>query len=99
MNEALSLAPAMATGVLLGVMFFGGLWWTVRKVVSCEHPATWFLGSWLLRTAILLAGFYLLSDGRWDRLLTCLLGFIVARFFVTRFSGPPMQPVGTAEKG
>ena len=27
------LAPALAAGVLLGAIFFGGLWWTVRKSI------------------------------------------------------------------
>jgi F1F0 ATPase subunit 2 len=31
MNEILSLAAAVAAGALLGAVFFGGLWWTVRK--------------------------------------------------------------------
>ena len=91
MNEALSLAPAMVTGVLLGGMFFGGLWWTVRNGVSSKQPALWFLGSLLLRMSIALAGFYFVSGGHWDRMLACLLGFVIARFIVTRFTGPPVE--------
>jgi F1F0 ATPase subunit 2 len=91
MNETVSLVPALAAGVLLGAVFFGGLWWTVRKSVSHERPALWFLGSLLLRTSILLAGFYFVSGGHWERLLACLLGFVVARFIVTRLAGPPLQ--------
>jgi F1F0 ATPase subunit 2 len=30
MNEVFSLASASVAGLLLGAMFFGGLWWTVR---------------------------------------------------------------------
>ena len=59
MNEILSLVLALVTGVLLGAMFFGGLWWTVRKGVSSKQPALWFFGSLLLRTSIALAGFIL----------------------------------------
>ena len=51
MNETLSLVLALVTGVLLGAIFFGGLWWTVRKGVSSKRPALWFLGSLLLRTS------------------------------------------------
>ena len=39
MNEVLLLALALSAGVLLGAVFFGGLWWTVRKGVSSEQPA------------------------------------------------------------
>jgi len=91
MNETVSLAPALVAGVLLGLMFFGGLWWTVRNSVVHERPALWFLGSLLLRTSIILAGFYFVSGGHWERLLTCLLGFVIARFVLTRLAGPPVQ--------
>ena len=46
---------------LLGAIFFGGLWWTVRKGVASRRPALWFLGSLLLRTSIALAGFYVVA--------------------------------------
>ena len=91
MNEALSLAPAMVTGVFLGVMFFGGLWWTVRKGFSSKQPALWFFGSLLLRISLALAGFYFVSGGHWERLLVCLLGFVLARLIVTRLTRPQVE--------
>ncbi len=91
MNETLSLVLALVTGVLLGAIFFGGLWWTVRKGVSSKRPALWFFGSLLLRTSIALAGFYFIGRGHWKRLLVCLLGFIIARFIVIRLTGPPVE--------
>jgi F1F0 ATPase subunit 2 len=90
MNESVSLMDALFAGVLLGTMFFGGLWWTVRQGVSAKRPARWFLGSLLLRTGIVLAGFYFVASGHWERLLLCLLGFVIAHFMVTRFTGPPV---------
>jgi F1F0 ATPase subunit 2 len=63
-------------------VFFGGLWWTVRKGVSSPRPALWFLGSLLLRTGIVLAGFYFVGRRSWERLLACLLGFVIARLVV-----------------
>jgi len=91
MNETLRLAPALVTGVLLGAMFFGGLWWTVRKGVSSQRPALWFFGSLLLRMSIALAGFYFVSGGHWERLLVCLLGFVTARLIVKRLTRPPVE--------
>jgi F1F0 ATPase subunit 2 len=88
MNETLRLAPALVTGVLLGAMFFGGLWWTVRKGVSSQRPALWFFSSLLLRMSIALAGFYFVSDGHWERMLVCLLGFVTARLIVTQLTRP-----------
>ncbi len=61
MNETLTLVLAWVAGVVLGAIFFGGLWWTVRKGVSSKQPALWFFGSLLLRMSIVLAGFYFVS--------------------------------------
>lgn len=85
MSEPLNLAAALIAGAALGAFFFGGLWWTVRKGVASERPALWFLGSMLLRTGVVLPGFYLVSAGDWRRLLAALLGFVVARFVMARF--------------
>lgn len=91
MNETLRLIPAMVAGVLLGVVFFGGLWWTVRRGFSSKQPGLWFLGSQLLRMSITLAGFYFVSGGHWQRLLMCLLGFLLARLVVMRLTRPPLE--------
>jgi F1F0 ATPase subunit 2 len=86
MSEAMMLA--WVAGVLLGALFFGGLWWTVRKGVSSQQPALWFFGSLMLRTCVTLTGFYFVSSGHWERLLSCLLGFVVASAIVARFTRP-----------
>jgi len=89
MNEHLSLAYAFAAGVLLGAMFYGGLWWTVRRAVSSKRAALWFLGSLLLRMGLALAGLYFVAGGHWQRLLLCLLGFVLARLAVMWLTRPP----------
>jgi len=105
MNELLpdwlSLVLAGMAGGLLGVVFFGGLWWTVRRGVDSKRAALWFLGSWLLRTAIVLAGFYLVSDGHWEPLLAALFGFVLARFILIRLTRPSAKThtVSTKESG
>ncbi len=86
MNESLTLLFALLAGDLLGILFFGGLWWTVRKGVSAKRPALWFVGSLILRTVIVLAGFYFVSNSHLERLLACLLGFFIARFIVMRLT-------------
>lgn len=98
MNEVLALVAALAAGGLLGAIFFGGLWWTVRKGVSSQRPALWFFGSLLLRISIALAGFYVISGGHWDRLLVCFLGFVIAHFIVTRLTGSPVEHYSSPAK-
>ncbi len=88
MNEAGLLIIAIIAGFLLGVFFFGGLWWTTKKAVLSKSPVLWFLASLFLRLGIVLSGIYFLSGGHWKRILICLLGFIVARILVMRFLQP-----------
>jgi F1F0 ATPase subunit 2 len=89
MIEFQSLALAWAAGALLGALFFGGLWWTVRQGVSSPRPALWFLGSMLLRMSITLTGFYFIGRENWQRWLLCLCGFILARFVLQRLTRAP----------
>jgi F1F0 ATPase subunit 2 len=91
MNETLMLVVAAAVGLVLGAVFFGGLCWTVRKGVPSSRPALWFVVSMLLRTGIVLVGFYSIGGGQWQRLLVCLLGFVIARFIVMRLTRTPVE--------
>ena len=88
MNETLTLVLAWVAGTVLGAIFFGGLWWTVRKGVASPRPALWFFGSLLLRMCLVLAGFYFVGRGHWERLLLSLLGFVMARWLVTWLTRP-----------
>ena len=98
MDDTLGLMPGLLMGVLLGGMFFGGLWWTAQKGISSNRPVLWFFGSMLLRTSITLAGFYLVARGHWERLLVCLLGFLIARLVVTHFTRAREKPTYLEEE-
>jgi F1F0 ATPase subunit 2 len=82
MREILLMLMAFLTGIILGTLFFGGLWFTVKKAVLAKMPAIWFFVSLFLRLSITLIGFYYISQGSWKRLLICVFGFVAARFFV-----------------
>jgi len=92
MNEQLQLgvklASAALAGIALGAAFFGGLWWSVRRGAASPRPALWFGASMLLRTALVLGGFYLVGGAQWQRLAACLLGFYMARLAVLRLTRP-----------
>ena len=87
-NDLLTLTLAWAAGTGLGAVFFGGLWWTIRQGMSSRQPALWFFGSMLLRMGIALVGFYVVSGTRWERLVSCLIGFVMARLAVTWLTQP-----------
>lgn len=98
MNEMLSLVLALVMGILLGAIFFGGLWWTVQHGASSRQPALWFFTSLLLRTSIVLAGFYVIARGHWERLLVCFLGFVIARVIVMRLTRVAEKPTHLAQE-
>lgn len=80
---------AIAAGFVLGLLFYGGLWWTVRHAADFRRPALTVLGSALLRMGAALGGFFAVADGDWSRMLLCLLGFLLARLAVTWATRPP----------
>jgi F1F0 ATPase subunit 2 len=86
MNGALFMG-LFIVGVLLGIVFFGGLWYTVGKLATSSSPGLWFIGSFFIRSAITVLGFYYISLGDWRRLFFCLAGFIVSRYVVIHFTG------------
>jgi len=98
MNEPATLVFALVAGALFGAIFFGGLWWTVREGISSNRVAHWFLGSMVLRTCIVLFGFYFVLGDNWKRLLAGLLGFIIARFLVTWLTRVTEQPSQLAQE-
>lgn len=86
--EAMNLAFVFAAGLALGAGYAAILWITVRRLPRMQFPAFALLSSAALRLALPLAGLFLLMDGRWERLLIGLLGFVTARFVATRLAVP-----------
>jgi F1F0 ATPase subunit 2 len=75
---------AFFVGMGAGLFYFGGLWWTVRRLPSARQPALLTFGSFFVRTGLSLAAFYFASGGHWQRILASLLGFIIVRVFLVR---------------
>ena len=89
---------AIAAGFVLGLLFYGGLWWTVRRAAVFRWPALAVLASALLRTAAVLGGFYAVAGSDWSRMLLCLVGFLLARLAVTWATRLP-SPSRSGEAG
>jgi F1F0 ATPase subunit 2 len=73
-----------AAGGLLGSVYFGGLWLTVRRLPDTDHPAALVLGSFVLRVALVAAGFVWLLAGDPLRLVAVLAGFLAIRVLLVR---------------
>lgn len=89
----------LLVGWILGLLFYGSLWLTTSRVLHSKHPVVWVLGGFVLRMALVLPALYWVSDARWERLLVCVAGFLIARPLVIRLSvkWQPISPTTTQE--
>jgi F1F0 ATPase subunit 2 len=78
---------AFAAGLALGAFYFITLWRTVKRLPDTPCPLRLMLGSFVLRMAVALPGFYFVMGGKWQRLATALMGFILMRMILTRRLG------------
>jgi len=86
MYDIFMLLLAAAGGGLLGVFYFVGLRWTLRKSLASRAAGLWFSLSFLLRSGVCLYGIYWIGANDVLRILACLGGFIVARIIVMKLS-------------
>ena len=78
---------ALLGGAALGVIFFGGLFWTTEHLMHCNWPQAVVVTSFATRVLIVVIGFYWLMAGAPARALAALLGFVVARAILVRLLG------------
>ncbi len=100
-SEWTPLLLAGAAGLGLGLFYFGGLWLTVRWLPTVRSPVALTVGSLVGRTALTLLGFYLVMAGHWERMLACLVGFILVRYAVVaglRLENAPPSPPFQGER-
>jgi F1F0 ATPase subunit 2 len=75
-------------GALLGLLYFGGLWLSVRLFLRQPRRTAWLATSHAARFATLGLGLTVLSRGGAGPLLAALLGLWLARtFLVCRLGG------------
>lgn len=87
MSDALRLTLALAAGAGLGLLYFLGLWQTVRRLPTLPWAPLWLLASLALRLAILLGGLYWIGAGDWRRFVAGLGGVVLVRLLLTRHLG------------
>ena len=90
MNDIIQVVIALAAGGLLGSFYFSGLWWTVQKMTGSRNPYRLMLISFLVRTLVVMACFYLLLHLGWSALAIGVLGFVVVRAVIIRKVGLPL---------
>jgi len=80
----LSILTMLFGGVLAGLWFFGGLYWTVRRLPRMRRPWLWAMVSFWLRSAVCGAAFYCMAAGGWHNAVIGLMGFLMARGMMVR---------------
>jgi F1F0 ATPase subunit 2 len=75
---------ALIGGLVVGVAYYGGLWWTVNRVGAAERPGLLFGVSFFVRTVLALAGLFLFTALHWLLIAAYMASFIVARIYLTR---------------
>jgi F1F0 ATPase subunit 2 len=84
MTEALSLLLAFLIGLLAGVFFFGGLWWTVKRSLTVRQPHLFLFQSFVLRSGVVLLALYLCTATEFPRIISYMFGFLLTRHLVLR---------------
>lgn len=95
----LTFALAGAGGALIGLLYFGILWWTVRRIPTARFPAALVAGTFLVRATLAAAGIVVVSRGEFLPLLTAIAGFLVARTILIRVVGRSLDHVRPAGNG
>jgi F1F0 ATPase subunit 2 len=84
---ALPLA-GMACGLGLGMLYFGGLYLTLKRLPGSRQPALLAYGSFAARSLVCLLGFYLISRSGLVGLIGSIVGFVLMKLaLVSRIGG------------
>jgi len=83
MNNLFFLPISLGLGILLGNIYFRGLWLTVQQLPNAENPILLTLGSFFGRLAIAITGFALIvlltkENAIWH-LFICVVAFMWVR--------------------
>jgi F1F0 ATPase subunit 2 len=78
----LSIGGAFAVGAGLGLLFYGGLWFTVASLATARLPALLALASFWIRSLAVVAGVLFLIRQGWQYGLLFVPGFAFGRLAV-----------------
>jgi F1F0 ATPase subunit 2 len=79
-------------GLILGLLYFSGLWLTIKNMQKSRSPVALTLISFFLRTAaVLFALIFVARQGNYMNIVILLVGFIIGRFILSRRIGLPKK--------
>ena len=81
--NTLGALMGVAAGSALGLLFYGGLWWTIRRLSTARSPAALALASFWIRAAgVAGAATWFVRRG-WIACAGLLAGFALGRIVVS----------------
>ncbi|MCL7488458.1 MAG: hypothetical protein M8357_09835 [Desulfobulbaceae bacterium] len=88
-SQALFLGALL--GVILGLLYFGGLWLTVRRLPKVKRPRFFLLLSSLFRLSLVLGCFWLIMRQDLVLFLITLLFFFLLRIVLIGLARKPAR--------
>ena len=89
---------ALAAGAAVGVFHFGGLWLTVRMVMTSNRPMLLTFGSFVVRAVVAVAVMVWIARMHWQLLLAAMAGFLLVRVVMTRKLRPEDEAVAVKDR-
>ena len=86
MSTVIALTAGFVAGVALGLVFFGGLWWTTQRLATSARPGLLVSVSLLVRVVVLAIGMLLLAQVGGGPLLLAALGLLATRIGLPRLA-------------
>lgn len=83
-----SMLVGALSGMALGMLYFGGLWLTVRRIPCATHPGKLLLISFIIRLGLTLTGLWLALQIGVMAFGIALAAFFAVRHFMIRRLGP-----------
>ncbi|HUW58204.1 MAG TPA: ATP synthase subunit I [Planctomycetota bacterium] len=90
---------AVVVGVGLGLFYFGGLWWTVRRVMTSSRPNVLILVSFFGRAALTLAVLFLILQMHWALAVGSVAAMILTRVVLVVKLGRLPEITGKRKNG
>lgn len=77
----------LLAGLVAGMVFFGGLKWTVQRLPRARRPFMFALISMVIRAAFVVTVLLVIGQKEWQRYVVLLVGILLARLVSVRVWG------------
>jgi len=83
-QTTVTLVALFFIGGTIGLLFFGGLWLTLKLCVARKGGYIWHFSGFILRAGLTCGAFFVLMQGDWQRLAALAAGFMCVRICIVR---------------